>query len=225
MKTPDAITAVPAPTTEDKPFDIGDELTVYEAAMVYAGRHPYPQMFGPYDRSSKREHCLTLLKLGLSARLPRRQRAQRSWDIFCELGERVKRGQITPIRSAHDPASKIDLIRTVISTADLVQLAKDRDEQPRYLRPLLEAAEARAAKPDADCERRATDHVKELLKANHKMTREDARQACEEKFPELHGRVNALRRIWRNARDALGLGRAWSPGRPKKINQITSKVF
>ena len=91
MKNPDPPTSIPAPTADEKPFQIGDELTVYEAAMVYAGRHPYPHGFGPYDSRNKRERCLTLLKLGLSERLPRRQRAQRSWDIFCELGDPVRR--------------------------------------------------------------------------------------------------------------------------------------
>jgi hypothetical protein len=72
----------------------------------------------------------------------------------------------------------------------------------------------RSAKPDADYERRATDLVIGLLKANGGMTRENARQACKEKFPELTDRAFE-RRIWRGARKALGLGRAMSPGRPK----------
>jgi hypothetical protein len=134
MKTPDPPAAIPAPTAKDQPFQIGDELTVYEAAMVYAGRHPYPHDFGPYDSRNKRERCLTLLKLGLSERLPRRQRAQRSWDIFCELGERVRQGLITPTRIARDLAGEVDLVETVIAIRDLVQLAIERGESPKYLR-------------------------------------------------------------------------------------------
>jgi hypothetical protein len=76
------------------------------------------------------------------------------------------------------------------------------------------AEKPRSAKPDADYERRATDLVTELLKVNRNMTREDARQACMEKFPELSDRAFE-RRIWKGARDTLGLERAMSPGRPK----------
>jgi hypothetical protein len=88
------------------------------------------------------------------------------------------------------------------------------------LRDLLEYSRklgyerARAAKPDADCEHRATDLVKGLLEANRNMSREDARQACAEKFPEL-GKNAFERRVWKSARKALDLGRAMSPGRPK----------
>jgi hypothetical protein len=146
MKNPDPAASIPAPTADDKPFQIGDELTVYEAAMVYAGRHPYPHDFGPYDRNDRREHCLTLLKLGLKETPQKRPRAQRSWDIFCDLGERMKRGRIAPIRTARDLAGEIDLIDTVIATADLVQLARDRDEQPKYLRGFQTKTTARRAK-------------------------------------------------------------------------------
>ena len=40
-----AYAAIPAPAPQDIPFTIRDRLTVYEAAMVYAGRHPYPYFF------------------------------------------------------------------------------------------------------------------------------------------------------------------------------------
>jgi hypothetical protein len=132
---------IPAPTAEDQPFQIGDKLTVYEAAMVYAGRHPYPRIFGPYDDGNKRERCLTLLKLGLSERLPRRQRAQRSWDVFRQIKGGIERGQINPIKPAYDLDGDIDPIRTVIRTSDLVPLAASRGEQPRYLRHLLASPE------------------------------------------------------------------------------------
>jgi len=72
----------------------------------------------------------------------------------------------------------------------------------------------RSAKPDANYELRATEYVKGLLKANPRMSREDARQACAEKFPEL-SKTGFERRVWMRARNALGLGRAMSPGRPK----------
>jgi hypothetical protein len=72
----------------------------------------------------------------------------------------------------------------------------------------------RSAKPDANDELRATEYVTGLLKANPSMSREDARQACAEKFPQL-GKNAFERRVWKRARKALSLGRAMSPGRPK----------
>jgi hypothetical protein len=69
--------------------------------------------------------------------LPRRQRAQRSWDIFREIGERIRSGRITPIRTAYDLAGEIDLVETMISIADLVQLAIDRRERPKHLKSRL----------------------------------------------------------------------------------------
>jgi hypothetical protein len=128
MKTPDPPASIPAPTVEDEPFQVGDELTVYEFAMVSAGRHPYPKMFGPYDGKNRRKHCLTLLKLGLSEQGPDRQHAQRSWDMYCEITERIKRGKITPIKTVRDFAGEIDPINTVIPTA--------------HMRPQLMAADA-----------------------------------------------------------------------------------
>ena len=213
MKTPDPSTAIPAPTVEDKPFQVEDELTVYEAAMVYAGRHPYPEMFGPYGGENRRKHCLTLLKLGLSERLPRRQRAQRSWNIFCEVGERIRQGKIKPITTAYDLAGEIDLIDTVISTVEIMQLARDRGEQPKYLRPLFASASKKthSAKPDANYEREAMLLLTGVLRADPDMTRNAAWDYCRLKFQDLSGR-GFERRIWPQAREEAGLERNARPG-------------
>jgi len=114
MKNPDPPASIPAPTADDKPFQIGDELTVYEAAMVYAGRHPYPHMFGPYDDGNKSEHCRTLLKVGLSKASSESQHAQLSWDIFRELEKRIEKGAIQPPKPVYDLTGKLDPFRTVI---------------------------------------------------------------------------------------------------------------
>jgi hypothetical protein len=138
------ISAIPDPTGKGKPFPIKDALTVHEAAMVYAGRHPYRYDFGPYDTRDWRARCLRLLKVGLAETPQKSPRAQRSWDIFCELLERIKGGQIKPIKPAYDLTGNIDPFETKISIDDVVQLAKDRGEDPKYLRPFVAAAEARA---------------------------------------------------------------------------------
>jgi hypothetical protein len=140
MKNPDPSASIPAPTAEDKRFRVKDELTVYEAALVYAARHPYPKFFGLKDgRKSKREQMLTYLNL-------KRPWAQLARDIFYQLGERIRRGRIKPIRPAYDPGGKIDLFRTVIATADLMQVVNHGgDECPKYLGRFETKTIARAA--------------------------------------------------------------------------------
>ena len=129
--------AIPAPTEKDEPFKIGDVLTIYEAAMVYAGRHPYPYFFDVKGRGIK-EH-LEFLRLGLAQSSPRKRVcAQLSWDICREIIIRIERGQIRPIKTAcYDARGEIDICRTQIRTSDLADLAKDRGETPKYLRHLL----------------------------------------------------------------------------------------
>jgi len=114
-------------------FKIGDQITVYEASMAAADRDPYPKMFGPYDTKERSERCLRLLILETP-------HAQHSREIFYELRDRIKRERITPIRIVRDRAGEIDFLATVIATADLVQLVKDRGERPRRLRRLLAKA-------------------------------------------------------------------------------------
>jgi hypothetical protein len=127
--------AIPAPTEKEEPFRIGDVLTIYEAAMVYSGRHPYPYFFDVKGRGIK-EH-LEFLRLGLVQSSPRkRMRAQRSWDIYCELIRRIEQSRIQPVKLASDPLGGIDPCRTRIRTSDLADLAKERGEKPRYLRHL-----------------------------------------------------------------------------------------
>lgn len=144
------------PEKKDTASVIRDILTIYKAAMVYAGRDPYPDFFALKNNSSVDDH-LQILKLGLSNKLPskrlytqtdrrirtradRRVRAQAhcSWDICCELLTRIEHGRIQPIKTAYTSQGKIDLRRTLIKTSDLVRLAQDRGEKPRYLRRLLE---------------------------------------------------------------------------------------
>jgi hypothetical protein len=133
MAEHDTVVAIPPATKEDQPFQVGNEVTVYEAAMVYSGRHPYPKFFGLDGRRSERE--------------PRGHRSQRSWDIYNELLERIQRGLIKPIKPAYDLAGKIDGARTIVHISDLVQLAVRRREQPKYLRHLLNFGSRASMRP------------------------------------------------------------------------------
>jgi hypothetical protein len=128
--------AVPAPSNSDeKEFHIGDELTVFEGAMIYAGRHPHSQFL----RDGNVEDYLKFLRAGFPEREPASRigaRARLSWDIFCDITQRIEQGRIEPVRRAYDATGQLDYVRTVIRTSDLKHLAAERKEQPKYLRHL-----------------------------------------------------------------------------------------
>lgn len=214
MQGPNLPSAIPAPTADDKPFQIGDELTVYEAAMVYAGRHPYPKFFGLNGRSSKCERLLTYLNL-------KRPWSQLARDIFYELGERIKRDRVKPIKPAYT-AGDIDLFRTVISIDHVVQLANDRGEKPKYLRPLLEAADDRVPALTSNDELRAVDYIAPKLQENPHIKRDVAREMLGTKFSTLSGR-GFDERVWPNARARAGLPAAAPPGPKPKSNQTPTR--
>ena len=67
--------SIPAPTADEQPFKIGEILTLYEAAMVYAGRYPYPRFFALKNGSVK-DH-IDYLKLGIAQPPRKRARAKR----------------------------------------------------------------------------------------------------------------------------------------------------
>jgi hypothetical protein len=171
---------IPAPTADDRPYRINDVHTIYEAAMIYAGRHPYPHFFGIKD-SGIEEH-LAFLKLGVSETSARKRlRAQWSWDIYCELVKRIEKGRIQPLKLAYDRQGKIDPRRTQIRTLDLVRLATDRGEKPKYLRSLLAESNvqqtpathaifaAASAKPDSqDIETEYKQHVHDHFQAQQR---------------------------------------------------------
>jgi hypothetical protein len=176
--------AIPAPTEQDEPFKIGDVLTIYEAAMVYAGRHPYPYFFDVKDRSI--EAHLEFLKLGLAQSPPRKRvRAERSWDIYCELIRRIEQGGIQPVKLAYDRLGRIDPRRTQIRTSDLADLAKERREKPRYLRPLLinlPSDESATKRTEATLAARSEEQAAQRITT--RPAREPAKMALDEIYPE-----------------------------------------
>ena len=76
------------------------------------------------------------MQLGLSEASSKRPRAQRSWDIYCQLKDRINAGVIKPVRPVYDRSGELDFTRTSIETAELGQLALKRREIPKYLRHL-----------------------------------------------------------------------------------------
>jgi hypothetical protein len=135
MASEKSVVSIPPPMFCEKPFEFGDTLTVFEASMVYAGRHPH----GQFLKGANVNDHLKFLRAGIPEQ-PRsrvRARARRSWDIYCALIDRIKDGIIVPARISYQQSGEIDPIRTLIRTRHLVDLARDRGEHPKYLRHLL----------------------------------------------------------------------------------------
>jgi hypothetical protein len=134
--TRNAVIPTPANSREE-PFTVGDKITVFEAAMVYADRHPCPRFL----RDGTIDDCLKFLNAGVREheRLSAvRREARLSWDILQELLKRIARGQITPVQSAY-AGNDIDPTRTCIRTTDVAHIAKERGDRPRYLKRYLHA--------------------------------------------------------------------------------------
>ena len=134
-----ATSSIPGPINSDeRPFEVGDTLTIFEAAMVYAGRHPH----SVFLRDGSVEDHVTFLRAGIREREPRSRDeigARQSWDIYCEIMKRIRQGDITAVKRAYSKDGEIDPIQTVIRTADLVALASERDERPKYLKHIYDA--------------------------------------------------------------------------------------
>jgi len=144
--------AIPARYDGDKPFKIGETLTLYEAAMALADRHPYERFF-EVDKENV-EDLIGMLQLGLSqstsrisgkpqrSRAQARQRVQATWDIYCTLRDKIERGKIQPVRKSYDQAGNLHPGRTIIKTCDVIALATERGDQSKYLEPLLSRVDA-----------------------------------------------------------------------------------
>jgi hypothetical protein len=114
----------------EEPFEVGPEITVYQAAMVYAGRHPCERLLGVgSDHPPTPDDYLAFLKGGME----RRVNVQQSWDIWCELAKRIEAGEIKPVRCRYARPGKMDFVHTVIRLVDVARLATERGEHPEYL--------------------------------------------------------------------------------------------
>lgn len=132
---------------EVDPFVIGDSLSLYEAAMVYSGRNPAARFISggsaeDYEtflglRPALDEDWLLESDEGddeCTSQLRRKTKRRRlSRDVLNELLREIKVGNISPLRWAELANSEPDIRRIVISTIDLVNLARRRQETPEYL--------------------------------------------------------------------------------------------
>jgi hypothetical protein len=107
------------------PFIVGDELTIFEAAMVYCGRHPCGRFI---EGASLRVHESFVGRSVLPQRNFDERPHKTSWAVWRDLCERVDRGEIEPVRKYYSSDGKLDPLTTVIRTVDLANLAKKRGD-------------------------------------------------------------------------------------------------
>ena len=128
---------IPETVHSGGPFEVGNTLSVYEAAMVYAGRNPGgtfltgntkdpAESFGPGSVEEYERYLGRWDAGGDPARIL-------AWDIYCELLRQIEVGQIEPTKRRYLSSGKTDPRDTLISIIHLVKLAKKRGDTPEYL--------------------------------------------------------------------------------------------
>ena len=193
----------PPPSSKEIAFEIRDTLTVFEAAMVYAGRHPLPRFLAPGSIEDK----LRFLRAGIHKR--ERVRACRSWDIYCVLIDRIKYRGLNPIKSAHLEDGGIDPFRTVIRIDDLTALADERGERPKYLKPFLKRIVDKGRPlTEKAASKFARDYINNSKSARKRPTQSGLERAA--KDAKLRGGREFLRAAFRKMQ-----GGEVRPGRPR----------
>ncbi len=115
---------IPGAADTGGPFIVGETLTIYEAAMVYSGRHPG----GRYIEGESLEAHESFLGRGVLLRRGFDERPYKtSWAVYRELCERADRREIKPVRT-YFLNDKLDPRLTVIRTVDLANLAEERGD-------------------------------------------------------------------------------------------------
>lgn len=193
-------TVIPPPRhSDEEPFQVGDRLSVFEAAMVYAGRHPRPRFL---KNDTVTDH-LEFLGAGVRdsppserARLRERSRvrARRTRNIYYELIDRIRHGRIIAAKAEYLRGGEIDPLRTVILKTDLIDLARERGETCKYLGVINKTSKpktARLYRKMTNTEYQA--RLANFLKANGRYPKrdEDEKWAQTEQIPRI--RIRELR--------------------------------
>jgi hypothetical protein len=227
---------IPSPISDaGPPFTIGETLTVYQAAMVYADRHPHEAFLaGPMTpQEAIKEHEIFLGRNRSGSDLwrgePREQESARrralSWDIYQELLRAIEAREIAPVKAAYC-GERIDPTRTMIATSALLGLAQRRGDAGSYLKSMMIESSAPVAgtalssdtkQAPIDAERRCQAWLEERMKAGAPMKAK--RDYCFEAKQQPFGAgvsERAFLRAWANAITSSGNEDWRRPGRKAK---------
>jgi hypothetical protein len=123
-------------TPSRQPFTPGESLTLYEAARLISGRHPYPLL---PDGVNTLGPCWGLIAGGSTGATRRRHRPQRGKAAFEALRQKVMSGEI-PADMCHraqpDTISDggIDWLNVKVATADVVRRCEEKGWRPKAMR-------------------------------------------------------------------------------------------
>jgi hypothetical protein len=138
-----------------KPYIIHSALRVFEAAMVYADRHPNVAFLGDLDISDPNDVAILEEWIGKPSRPRTRllgdvgkqpnetdeERALRvSWEIARELSEAITTGAIKPVRVERDGQGRIIPLACTIKLKTLLKIARRRGDAGRIVSSLAGVA-------------------------------------------------------------------------------------
>ena len=106
-------------------FVVGPPLTICEAAMLYAGRHPHGQFLRDGSVADHEEFIRT---------------NQTSWDVYCDLMRRAERGSVRLKKAVYLRDGRLDPRRTRITFEVLLELARERGDADARLVELAQRA-------------------------------------------------------------------------------------
>jgi hypothetical protein len=121
-------------------FELGNTLTIYEAARIASGRHPMPRLLDGADSNFYWE----MLSAGSTSQGWRRFRPLRSVNVFHALMDAINKGEIEPVNPVYattpGPCTKgtIDWRHTKVKAMDVARLCVTNGWHPKLLRPLIE---------------------------------------------------------------------------------------
>jgi hypothetical protein len=122
-------------TPSRQPFTPGESLTLYEAARIISGRHPYPVSPDGVTTLGPR---LEFIAAGATGTTRRRHRPQRGKAAFEALQQKVMSREVIAVetpRLSHPGAitdGGIDWLNVKVKTADVVALCKEKGWRPRF---------------------------------------------------------------------------------------------
>jgi hypothetical protein len=128
------------PPLDEEPFAVGPPLTICEAAMVYALRHPHGRFLSD---SSVEDH-----EDFIRANDPDPDRRHNSWNAYCDLIQRAKGGSLPLEKRVYRRDGTLDPRHTRITFEALLELAEERGDAHERLVDLAQCYD-----PSADAAR------------------------------------------------------------------------
>ncbi|HKF61233.1 MAG TPA: hypothetical protein VKB42_07735, partial [Dongiaceae bacterium] len=103
-----------------EPFAVGPPLTICEAAMVYALRHPHGRFLSDGSVGDHEDF--------IRANDPDAERRHNSWNAYCDLKQRAKGGSLPLEKPVYLRDGALDPRHTLVAFEALLELAMARGD-------------------------------------------------------------------------------------------------